>query len=301
MSQKLFCFGLGYTASAFARHCVHAGWQVTGTTRRPERAEQLRAGGITPVLFDARAPDETGQAAVRRALEEASHVLMSAGPDAEGDPFLDHFEADIIERAPALEWAGYLSTIGVYGDHQGAWIDETAPVVAVSPRIKWRIAAEQRWLALQAQHRLPLHIFRLAGIYGPGRSPLDKLRSGRARRIVKKGQVFNRIHVDDIVQTLAASILHPAPGTVYNVTDGEPAPPQDVTEFAAGLLGIDPPPAEDFETTDMTPMARSFYSGNRRISNRAIREQLGVTLRYPSYQQGLRAILDAETHAGAAS
>ncbi len=288
--NHLFVFGLGYTAQWFAKRLLEAGFRVSGTTRSAAKAQQLNAAGFSAVLFDGRTPS----AAVREALAQASHLLIASGPDADGDPALRQHRGDIAQAASHLEWAGYLSTVGVYGDHGGAWIDETTPPEATSPRAEWRIKAEQEWLALKQSHGLPIHIFRLAGIYGPGRSPLQKLRDGKSRRIIKKGQVFNRIHVDDIATTLQASMNKPNPGAIYNVTDGNPAPPQEVIVYAARLLGIEPPPAEDFETAEMTPMARSFYSGNRRISNRRIREELGVSLKYPDYQSGLTAILAAE-------
>ncbi len=292
--SHIFIFGAGYTARFWARACLRRGWRVSGTTRSVEKAEALAQEGIHPLLFDEDSPSPS----LREALRSASHLLISAGPDASGDPTLRLYRADIEAIARRLKWVGYLSTVGVYGDHNGAWIDETAPVAATSKRAAWRIQAEQAWLELHGRRQLPLHIFRLAGIYGPGRSPLQKLRAGTSRRIVKPGQVFNRIHVADIATTLDASIKRPNPGRIYNVTDGNPAPPQDVIVHAAELLGIAPPPALDFATAEMTPMARSFYSGNRRIANARIREELGVELAYPTYQEGLAAILAEERAQG---
>ena len=288
--NHLFVIGLGYTAQLFARRLLDAGFRVSGTTRSEAKAAHLAAAGFSPVLFDGTTPSRT----LADRLGSASHLLISAAPNAKGDPALICHRAEIEGAAARLQWAGYLSTVGVYGDHGGAWIDETTTPEATSPRAQWRINAEREWLALQQSHGLPIHVFRLAGIYGPGRSPLQKLREGKSRRIIKTGQVFNRIHVEDIATTLAASINRPNPGAIYNVTDGHPAPPQEVILHAAHMLGIEPPPAEDFNTAEMTPMARSFYSGNRRIGNRRITKELGVTLKYPNYQSGLAAILKAE-------
>jgi nucleoside-diphosphate-sugar epimerase len=191
-----------------------------------------------------------------------------------------------------LAWAGYLGTTGVYGDRGGEWVDEASPVAPTMPRTRRRVAAEGRWLA----SGLPVHLFRLAGIYGPGpaRNPLDAVRSGTARRIVKPGQMFGRIHRDDIVQVLCASIARPNPGAIYNLADDEPAPPQDVVAYACALLGTAPPPEIPYEEADLSPMARSFYADNRRICNARIKEELGVILRYPTYREGLESLLAAE-------
>lgn len=286
----ILIFGLGYTARHWALPHLRKGWRVTGTTRSAEKADRLAREGFQAVQFDGGAPSPE----VSEALRSASHLLISAGPGEAGDPALNQHLHDIRSAAARLKWMGYLSTVGVYGDHGGAWIDETAPLAATSKRAEWRIKAERAWLDLAESDGLPVHIFRLAGIYGPGRSPLQKLRDGKSRRIIKKNQVFNRIHVADIAVTLDASIAKPNPGRIYNVTDGNPAPPQDVIVHAAGMLGMVPPPALDFETADMTPMARSFYSGSRRIDNKRIVEELGVKLTYPTYQTGLNAIFQAE-------
>ncbi len=198
--------------------------------------------------------------------------------------------SDQIAAAPNLRWIGYLSTTAVYGDHGGGWVDETTPLTPATKRGEWRVAAERAWQDFARKQSLNLHIFRLAGIYGPGRGPFAKLRAGTARRIVKPGQVFSRIHVEDIAQTLTASMNAPNAGAVYNVCDDDPAPPQDILAFAAKLLNLPVPPEEDFATAEMTPMARSFYSESKRVRNDRIKAELGVKLKYPDYKTGLRAL-----------
>jgi nucleoside-diphosphate-sugar epimerase len=224
-------------------------------------------------------------------LRSATHVLISAAPSAGGDPVLAALRDVIAEIAPQLEWVGYLSTTGVYGDAQGAWVDEESPLVPATQRGLARVAAEADWQSIAG---LPLHVFRLAGIYGPGRGPFAKVRAGTARRILKAGQIFSRIHVEDIAQVLAASIAQPNPGAVYNLCDDDPAPPEDVIGHAAELLGLPLPPAVDFETADMTPMARSFYAESKRVRNDRIKDELGVELIYPDYRTGLAALLELE-------
>jgi nucleoside-diphosphate-sugar epimerase len=285
--RRLFCFGLGYTALALARGLMAEGWRIAGTTRGTEKRAALASEGYEVFLFDRNRP--LGDASA--ALAGATHVLTSVAPDEAGDPVLAHHLADL-RRCATLEWVGYLGTTGVYGDRAGAWVDEAAAVAPSMPRTRRRVAAEGHWLA----SGLPVHIFRLAGIYGPGpgRNALDAVRAGTARRIIKPGQVFGRVHVDDIAQVLRASIARPNPGAIYNVADDEPAPPQDVIAFACALLGVAPPPEVPYEQADLSPMARSFYADNRRICNARIKEELGVGLRYPTYRDGLRAILEQE-------
>lgn len=280
MKKVLFSFGHGYSARALARLLLPQGWVIYGTTRSADKAAELKAEGITPILW----PGDMAQA-----LGQATHLLSSAGPDADGDPLLRAHRADIAALAPRLEWAGYLSTTGVYGDHQGGWVSEDTALAPSTRRGEWRVAAEAEW---QSIPDLPLHIFRLAGIYGPGRGPFAKVRSGTARRIIKAGQVFSRIHVEDIAQVLAASINRPNPGAVYNVCDNDPAPPQDVIGYAAQLLGLPIPPAVPIEDADLTPMARSFYAESKRVDNSRIKDELGVQLLYPDYRSGLQALLD---------
>jgi nucleoside-diphosphate-sugar epimerase len=285
MSRRLFCFGLGYTALALARALQDEGWQVAGTTRTPEKQARLRAKGIEAHLFDRDRPLDDPSAV----LADTTHLLTSIAPDETGEPVLDRHLADL-EHVSSLEWAAYLGTTGVYGDRGGEWVSEADRVAPTMPRTRRRVVAEGRWLA----SGLPVHIFRLAGIYGPGRgrNALEAVRAGTARRIVKPGQVFGRIYVDDIVQVLRASIARPNPCAIYNVADDEPAPPQEVIAFACELLGVEPPPEVPFEEADLSPMARSFYLDNRRIDNRRIKEELGVRLRYPGFREGLSAILD---------
>lgn len=277
--KTLLSLGHGYCAQALAHVLIAQGWRVIGTTRDPDRARAMEAEGVEPLLWPVESLAPT--------LAAATHVLQSMAPGAAGDPVLARHAAELAEARPA--WVGYLSTTGVYGDHLGGWVDEDAPLAPTTARGQARVDAEAAWQALG----LPLHIFRLAGIYGPGRGPFEKVRNGTARRIIKPGQVFSRIHVVDIAQVLAASIARPDPGAVYNVCDDDPAPPEDVLAHAAELLGLPPPPAEDWETADMTPMARSFYAESKRVRNDRIKRDLGVRLLYPDYRSGLRALLAA--------
>jgi nucleoside-diphosphate-sugar epimerase len=276
--KTLLSLGHGYSASALARRLLPEGWRVIGTTRSAAKAEAFRATGVEPVLW----PGDLGPA-----LQAATHILASAAPDDQGDPFLRALPEI---AASGAKWVGYLSTTGVYGDHRGGWVDETTPLAPISDRGRQRVVAEKQWLATG----LPVHIFRLAGIYGPGRGPFEKVRDGTARRIIKPGQFFSRIHVDDIAQVLFASIQKPAPGTAYNVCDNNPAPPEDVLSHAARLLGLPDPPAVPFEQAELGPMARSFYSESKRVRNDRITSELGVRLLYPTYQEGLAALLQED-------
>jgi nucleoside-diphosphate-sugar epimerase len=284
--MRLFCFGLGYTALALARALAAEGWQIAGTTRDPAKQVLLEREGFEVWEFGRDQPLEQAE----RVLAGTSHVLSSIAPDEQGDPVLNQHGRDLL-RCGSIAWAGYLGTTGVYGDRGGEWVSEADPIAPTMPRTRRRARAEAHWLA----SGLPAQLFRLAGIYGPGpgRSALAAVRAGTARRIVKPGQVFCRIHVDDIVQVLRASMARPNPGAIYNVADDEPAPPQDVVAFACALLGTEPPPETPIEAADLSPMARSFYGDSRRIDNARIKEELGVRLRYPSYREGLRALLDA--------
>lgn len=283
-SFTLLSFGHGYSAGALARRLLPNGtWRIIGTTRKQDRITGVSAQGVEPRLWPG--------CDLIDALDQATHLLISAGPDAEGDPVLRHLGDSLVKRARTFQWVGYLSTTGVYGDHQGGWVDETTPLSPATLRGIWRQQAETAWQHLAKDHGLPLHIFRLAGIYGPGRGPFAKVRAGTARRIIKPGQVFSRIHVEDIAQVLEASIQHPNPGAVYNVCDNDPAPPEDVIAYAADLLGVPVPEAVAFETAEMTPMARSFYAESKRVRNDRICNELGVRLLYPSYRAGLTALL----------
>ena len=277
MTQTLLSLGHGYSAQALAQILLPQGWRVIGTTRSPDKAAALRTSGVEAVIWPG-----TDLAPL---MGQASHILSSIAPGAAGDPVLATEGATLAAARPV--WLGYLSTTGVYGDHAGGWVDEATPLTPSTLRGRQRVTAEAQWQALG----LPLHIFRLAGIYGPGRGPFAKVRAGSARRIVKPGQVFSRIHVADIAQILAASIQRPAPGAIYNLCDDDPAPPEAVIGHAAHLLGLPLPPAEDYATADMTPMARSFYAENKRVRNDRIKAELGVRLLFPTYREGLAALL----------
>jgi nucleoside-diphosphate-sugar epimerase len=283
----LFCFGLGYTGRVFARRLAAEGWMVGGTCRTAAKATALRAAGFSTEVFDRDHP------LPRKALEAITHLLVSVPPDAAGDPVLA-IHGDDIAGIKGLRWLGYLSTTGVYGDRGGGWVDETAELSPTGERGRRRVAAEAGWLDLWRRRGVPVHIFRLAGIYGPGRSPFEALRAGTAKRIDKPGQVFSRIHVDDLACVLARSISRPRPGAVYNICDDDPAAPEAVVAFAAALLGVPAPPLVPFEAAGLSPMARSFYDDNKRVSNRLIKSELGVTLQYPDYRSGLAAILADE-------
>ena len=281
----LLTLGHGYSALALARRLLDKGWDVIGSTRSAEKLGTISETGAEPLLWPGFDPTE--------ALQRATHILLSASPRENGDPVLTALGDQIAASAP--DWLGYLSTTGVYGDHQGGWVDEDTPLTASTRRGQHRIEAEAAWTQLAEAHDLPLHIFRLAGIYGPGRGPFSKVRAGTARRIIKEGQVFSRIHVDDIAQVLEASIERPNPIRAYNVCDDDPAPPQDVLAHAADLLNLPLPPEVPFEEADLSPMARSFYAESKRVRNDRIKEELGVTLRYPTYREGLAALLAAES------
>lgn len=280
--MNLFVFGLGYSARHFlARHRDDFA-RVAGTVRTHEKADALSGcAGIEAVPFDDRA-------AVEARLREADILLVSV-PTEDDDPALRLYR-DAIAAAPNLSRVVYLSTIGVYGDHGGAWIDESAAPKPVSKRNRARVISETEWLSLATPDRR-VFVLRLAGIYGPGRNQIENLRDGTARRIVKDGQFFNRIHVEDISRAIAACLATENPGGIFNVTDDEPAPPQDVVTFAAGLLGVAPPPEIPFAEADFSPMARSFWGQNKRVSNRRLREILKVELACPTYREGLRSLI----------
>lgn len=291
--MKLLIFGYGYTARHLAAALGREA-DIVATTRDPAKAAAMAQTAITARVFPG--ADMTPD------LDWATHVLVTAGPQDGRDPVLASLHDALAGRAGKLAWLGYLSTTGVYGDHGGGWVTEETPLGSDTERGRARIVAEGEWRALHAAHRLPLHVFRLTGIYGPGRGPFAKLRAGTARRIVKEGQVFGRIHVDDIVQTLVASMRAPDPGAAYNVSDDDPAPPQDVIAHAAELLGLPVPPAIPFEEAEktMSPMARSFYAESKRVDNTRIKRDLGVRLRFPGYRDGLSSILAQEVGDGGA-
>jgi len=288
--MDVFFFGMGYSSRATAR-ALHElrdpTIPVAGTTRSAEGAEAFVDSNYRIHVFDGEAPGPT----LAEDLRRATHVIVSIPPDERGDAALLHHRADL-DAAPGLQWIGYFSTVGVYGDFGGAWIDEEAPTRPMNLRSQQRVAAEQAWRDYAAARGIPLFIERLAGIYGPGRSAFDKLREGTARRVVKPGQVFNRIHVADIGRITALAAFARLAGT-YNVADAEPAPPQDLVTYAASVMGVPPPREMPFDQAELTPMARSFYADNKRVSSRRVLEALGTQLLYPTYREGLDAIWKA--------
>lgn len=288
--MNVFIFGAGFSAKAFAGASPpHA--KIVGTTRSPEKFDALRAEGIAPLLFDGTASPE-----LSRALAATTHLVISIAPADAGDPVLSAFAGMIRTSMPSLRWIGYLSTVGVYGDYQGRWIDETADCRPVSRRSKLRVEAEEAWQSLAGGIGKPLAILRLSGIYGPGRNAFVNLENGTAKRLVKPDQVFNRIHATDI----GGALWHLADrnlGGVFNVTDDEPAPPQDVVAYAADLMGVAPPPEIPFDAAQLSPMARSFYGENKRVSNRKLK-QTGYGFRYPDYRAALSAMWRAKNWRG---
>ncbi|UOM35657.1 SDR family oxidoreductase [Acuticoccus sp. I52.16.1] len=282
--MRLVGLGFGYSARAFMRLARPS--SVVGTTRSEDKADALHRSGVRSVLYHG---EES--LTLSEAVRHATHLLVSAGPDGDGDPFLRVIERDLA-HAPDLKWIGYLSTVGVYGDHDGAVVDERASCHPTADRGVWRLEAEAAWTALGRRIAVPTAVFRLAGIYGPGRNQFVALEAGKAKRIVKPGQVFNRIHVEDIGRTLMASVERPA-SRVYNVADNEPAPPEEVVAYAAALMGVEPPPEVPFDEAELSPMARSFYGEVKRVSNARIRQELGVRLAHPTYREGLNALWES--------
>jgi nucleoside-diphosphate-sugar epimerase len=288
LRKSLFCFGLGYSATALSVRLIARGWQVAGSARDDERIDELKAIGIEAYAFSTAG----GAARIAPRLAEATHVLSSIPPGEQGEPVLDVLAEPLCEAA-GLEWVGYLSTTGVYGTRDGAWVDESSELKPSSERSRRRVEAERAWLRLYRDAGLPVHVFRLAGIYGPGRNVIKAVRAGTAKRIDLPGQVFSRIHVEDIASVLEASIAQPNPGAIYNVCDDEPTEPARVVAYACGLLGRPPPPLVPFAQADLSAMARSFYLDNKRVSNRRLHEELGVSLAYPNYKVGLDALYAA--------
>ncbi|MBU4531698.1 MAG: SDR family oxidoreductase [Hoeflea sp.] len=286
--MNLMIFGAGFSGLAIARalggECSFAG----GTTRGPGRFGELQAAGLEPFIYEGGDPSPD----LRAALSKTTHLVMSIAPDSGGDPLLEAFAGGLRAVMPRLEWIGYLSTVGVYGDHGGEWVNEDTICRPVSERSVARLAAEEGWAALAGKAGVPLAVIRLSGIYGPGRNAIRTLQQGRARRLIKPGQVFNRIHVADIGGATAL-LARKGRGGIFNVTDDMPAPPQDVIAFAAKLMGVEPPPETDFETADLTPMARSFYGENKRVANARIKAA-GYQFRYPDYVSGLEGLLRDE-------
>lgn len=283
-APRLFCFGLGYTARRLALHLMSKGWQVAGTVRNTQSIREIERLGIEVFPFDREHPLKKP----KTKLKSATHLISSVPPDAEGDTVLDTHGEIIADLSDTFKWIGYLSTTGVYGNRNGGTVREGDALEPTSARAHLRVEAESRWLGLNA------HIFRIAGIYGPGRGVLEDVRRGRAKRIDKPDQLFSRIHVDDLGRVLAASMAAPDAGEIYNVCDDEPAPPMQVVTFACELLGVKPPSVESFDEAQkkMSPMSLTFWADNKRVDNRRIKEDLGVQLLYPDYRRGLRASLE---------
>lgn len=279
--MRLLVLGAGFSGRAIAETFKAAGYAVAGTTRSQEKADALSARGIEAILYDG----ETISDALMAAMRQATHLVQSIAPGKSGDPLFRAGVPPITDLMPDLRWAGYLSTVGVYGDHKGAWVDEDTPVHPVSARSVERMEAEGKWLSFSQTSGVPVAVLRLAGIYGPGRNALRNVAEGTARRLVKKDQVFNRIRVEDI-GAAALFLSEGGHGGVFNITDDEPGPPQDVVAEAARLMGADMPPEIPFETAELSPMARSFYGENKRVSNARIRS-LGFDFRYPNYRMSL--------------
>jgi len=277
--MKLFVFGYGYSARALARHL---GWPVVATARDAEKAAALEAEGVIPL-------DPADREALAAALADATAILVTAPPDDHGCPGLSALVPALAEANAYPDWIGYLSTTGVYGDREGGWVFETSPLAARSIEGARRVRAERDWLEVARGMGLTTQVFRLPGIYGPGRSAFERLATGKARRIVKPGQVFSRIHVDDIASGLAASIAAPRAGGIYNLCDDEPAPPQDVIAYAAELMGVEPPPEEPWDPADPS----RFYAENKRVSNARAKAELGWRPAFPTYREGLAAIFKA--------
>jgi len=290
ISQHFFCFGLGYTGEALARVLLARGWRVSGTCRDPVRADRLKGLGINVHLFDGKMPLHNAT----KTLAEVDYLLSSVPPDKLGEAVLDHHSSDIAAMSERLAWIGYLSTTGVYGNRNGEWVDENSSLLPSSDRSQRRVEAEERWLSLGRGSSVPTHIFRLAGIYGPGRSMLDRIRLGRAQLIHRPGQVFSRIHVSDIITVLQASFANRPAGGIYNVCDDEPAAPADVAMFACNLLATTPPPLVDYSKAELSDMAKTFWADNKRVRNGKIKQKLGVKLQFPNYRAGLLDIHESE-------
>jgi len=289
--NHLFVFGLGYSARFLCRELAAEGWIISGTCQSEEKKAELEAEGFSAVLFDRGRPI----AGFAKRLASITHILSSVPPDKTGDPVIDEHGADIL-GASHLSWIGYLSTTGVYGDTKGALVDESATLHPTSERSRKRVAAEAEWWALLEERGLPVHLFRLSGIYGPGYSTIDRVRAGTAKRIRRKNHAFSRIHVADIAQVLTASIAKPHPGAAYNLCDDEPAPPADLVTYVCDLMGVAPPEEQDYDeiSKTMSKMALSFWQDNRTVDNSRIKQELGVDLKYPNYREGLKAILEGE-------
>jgi len=281
----LFCFGLGYTAMALSRRLDAEGWTIRGTCQNVKRRHALSALGIKAEVFDGK--QRMTSASI---LANSTHVLISIPPTLEGDPALYHHAKDIADIG-SVRWVGYLSTTGVYGNHNGNWVDETSTLKPTSQRSERRLLAENGWRDWGRRTNIPTQIFRLASIYGPGRSVIDRIKAGTATRISKPGHYFSRIHVEDLATALSASINRPAPEGLYNVCDDEPAEPASVTAYAYNLLGRSPPTEISIDDAQLSPKARTFWRDNKRVRNNRIKEQLGVELAFPNYRSGLHNLV----------
>jgi nucleoside-diphosphate-sugar epimerase len=293
--STLLCFGLGYSAEHYVALFGDGHERILGTVRGAEHAALLNArfaGRLKAFVFDG----TTTTPELVHAIGEADAALISIPQDEGGDPVLRVF-GDAFARAQKLRAIVYLSTIGVYGDRGGDWVDERMPAEPTSARGRNRLAAERTWQGLGARRGIPVAVLRLAGIYGPGRNAFTQITRGDARRVVKAGQIFNRIHVDDIAQAIDAALTRKTAG-IFNVADDEPAPPADPLAFAARLLGVPPPPEIPYEEAapSMSPLAKSLWQDCRRVRNDKLKRELGVTLRYPTYREGLMALFEARSN-----
>jgi nucleoside-diphosphate-sugar epimerase len=286
-SPRLFIFGPGYVGLTLARRLAGKGWRIAATARRAENATTLAAAGIEAV-------DPTDASAMAAALHHSRAILITAAPDADGCPAIGPI-GQALEGNGGERWTGYLSSTGVYGDRGGRWVFEDSALNAQSVVGARRVAAERQWLDLGQQTDLAVALFRLPGIYGRGRSAFDRLREGKAQRLVRPGQVFSRIHVDDLCAALEASIARPRPGGIYNICDDAPSPPQDVITEAAALLGIEPPPETVFDAANVPAASQRFFAESKRVSNARAKAELDWRPAFVSYREGLRAILAAET------
>ncbi|NNC38482.1 MAG: SDR family oxidoreductase [Acidimicrobiales bacterium] len=291
-SRICVLLGCGYTARAIAPSLRSDGFEVLGTTRNPDNFSEMAAKGVHPLLYQGKITDE-----LRRILSRTTHIISSIPPSQSGDPFISSMQSQFGKNwsklLPNIEWAGYLSATSVYGDRQGKWVFEEELLHPSTNRGKARVIAELDWV----ESGLPVHIFRIAGIYGPARSAFDRIRSGKAKAVIKKGHISNRIHVHDIATAIAASINAPAPHAIYNLADDDPCPPQDVLQFAATLLRERAVREVPFDEADLSDMARSFYREARRTSNARIKRDLDWYPQYPSYREGLVSILEGEENA----
>jgi nucleoside-diphosphate-sugar epimerase len=289
-TKKIFCFGLGFTGSALVREVRARGWTASGTCRENAHKDVWAGAEVESHYFDGKEVSK----AIENAVREVSHVLVTIPPQKDaGDVVLKYFKKILIGSSQ-LRWLGYLSTTGVYGNRDGDWVDETSELKPEFDHQRRRVGAEGQWRDIYRENQVPVHIFRLAGIYGPGRNLLQRVRQGSARRIDQPDLVFNRIHVEDVVQVLSASMDHPHPGAIYNVSDDLPSSPAEAVAFACELLHVEMPPLIALENAELSKMGRGFYLTNKKVRNRKVKEELGIQLRYPDYKVGLRALLSTE-------